>query len=83
MKKNVIKTAVAAVCVVAAGMGSFKAYNAAAQSEADILLAENVEALSQVESIISFYCKDALGVCRDPGWGYVGLADNYRFPGWR
>ena len=46
MKKNVIKTAVAAVCVVAAGMGGFKAYNVAAQSETDMLLAENIEALS-------------------------------------
>lgn len=50
MKKDVIKTTVAAVCVVAAGMGGFKAYNAAAQSETDMLLAENVEALSQNES---------------------------------
>lgn len=49
MKKNVIKTTVAAVCVVAAGMGGFKAYNAAAQSETDMLLAENVEALSETE----------------------------------
>ena len=46
MKKNVIKTAIAAVCVVAAGMGGLKAYNAANQSEANLLLAENVEALS-------------------------------------
>ena len=46
MKKNVIKMAVAAVCVVAAGMGGMKAYSAANQSEANILLAENVEALS-------------------------------------
>lgn len=46
MKKNVIKTAIAAVCVVAAGMGGMKAYNAANQSETDMLLAENVEALS-------------------------------------
>ena len=46
MKKNVIKTAIAAVCVVAAGMGGMKAYNAANQSEANVLLAENVEALS-------------------------------------
>lgn len=49
MKKNVIKTAVAAVCVVAAGMGGFKAYNVTTQSEADMLLAENVEALSQTD----------------------------------
>jgi len=46
MKKNVIKTAFAAVCVVAAGMGGMKAYNTANQSEADLLLAENVEALT-------------------------------------
>lgn len=41
-----MKTMVAVVCVAAAGMGGFKAYNAANQSEADMLLAENVEALS-------------------------------------
>lgn len=46
MKKNVIKTAIAAVCVVAAGMGGFKAYNVANQSQAAILLAENIDALS-------------------------------------
>lgn len=46
MKKNVIKTAIAAVCVVAAGYGGMKAYNAANQSETDLLLAENVEALT-------------------------------------
>ena len=46
MKKNVIKTAIAAVCVVAAGMGGMKAYNTANQSQADMLLAENVDALS-------------------------------------
>lgn len=44
-----MKTMVAAVCVVAAGMGGLNAYNAANQSEADMLLAENVEALSQGE----------------------------------
>ena len=37
-----MKTAVAAVCVVAAGMGGFKAYNTENQSQADMLLAENV-----------------------------------------
>ena len=47
MKNNVIKTAFAAVCVVAARMGGMKAYNVANQSEADMLLSENVEALSQ------------------------------------
>lgn len=38
--------AVAAVCVVAAGVSGMKAYNAANQSEADMLLSENVEAIS-------------------------------------
>ena len=42
-----MKTAVAAVCVATAGMGGMKAYNTVNQSEADRLLAENVEALSQ------------------------------------
>lgn len=46
MKKNFMKTAVAAVCVVAAGMGGFKAYSFANQSQANMLLAENVDALS-------------------------------------
>ena len=43
MKKNVIKTAFAAVCVVAAGMGGLKAYNVADQSKVEMLLAQNVE----------------------------------------
>lgn len=47
MKK--MKTMLAAVCVVAASMGGFKAYNVANQSEADMLFAENVEALSNWE----------------------------------
>ena len=46
MKFFNVKTAIAAVCVVAAGFGGVKAYNVANQSEADLLLAENVEALS-------------------------------------
>lgn len=46
MKKNVIKTAFAAVCVVAAGVSGMKAYNVANQSQTNMLLAENVEALS-------------------------------------
>jgi len=47
---------VATVCVVAAGMGSMKAYNADNLSEADMLLAENVEALSARESIEIHIC---------------------------
>lgn len=46
MKKNFIKTAFAAVCVVAAGLGGLKAYNYSTQSQANMLLAENIDALS-------------------------------------
>lgn len=49
MKNNFMKTAVAAICVVAAGMGGVRAYNIANQSKADMLLAENIEALSGEE----------------------------------
>lgn len=42
-----MKTMVATVCVVAAGMGGVKAYNADNLSDTSMLLAENVEALSQ------------------------------------
>lgn len=47
MKIKFVKAAFATACVVAAGMGCFKAYNASNQSESSMLLAENVEALSQ------------------------------------
>ena len=50
MKFFNVKTAIAAVCVVAAGFGGVKAYNAAAQSQADLLLAENIDALSDGDS---------------------------------
>lgn len=85
MKKNVIKTAVAAVCVVAAGMGGFKAYNVAAQSETDMLLAENVEALSSCDAYASastkvlwktitasayLECKGSKGTCCIPSNDY-------------
>ena len=52
MKKNLMKTMVATICVVATGMGGMKAYNAGNQSDANVLLAENVEALSQSEVTI-------------------------------
>lgn len=44
--KRKLKLVLASVCVVTAGFGGMKAYNAANQSETDLLLAENVEALS-------------------------------------
>ena len=46
MNKKVMKTAFAAVCVVAAGISGMNAYNSANQSRAEQLLAANVEALS-------------------------------------
>ena len=67
MKKNVIKMAVAAVCVVAAGMGGMNAYNAN-QSEADMLLSENVEALSSGDYGGYIPCKYP-GLCFRPGQG--------------
>ena len=66
MKKNVIKMAVAVVCVVAAGMGGMKTYNAANQSEADMLLSENVEALSAGDCRIT--CISWSNWCETP-WG--------------
>ena len=64
MKKNVIKTAIAAVCVVAAGMGGMKAYNTANQSETDMFLAENVEALSYGDCYPgALYCMPCSGCC--------------------
>ncbi len=85
MKKNVIKTAVAAVCVVAAGMGGLKAYNTANQPEADLLLAENVEALTSCDAFASaslkvlfktitataeLNCKGSKGTCSIPANDY-------------
>ena len=67
MKKNVIKMAVAVVCVVAAGMGGMKAYNAANQSEADMLLSENVEALSAGDCRIT--CISMTGCTCPTPWG--------------
>lgn len=55
MKKKSLKTVIAAVCVVAAGMGTYKAYNTTNESEGNMLLAENVEALSQGD-IMNYYC---------------------------
>lgn len=53
---------VVSVCVVAAGMGGMKAYNAGNQSEANKLLAENVEALSAGgEVIVDILCRESPG----------------------
>lgn len=84
MKKKVMKTMVAAVCVVAAGMGGLRVYNAANLSEADMLFAENVEALSQNEyGPVQPDCHPRPGVCF---WeeAYSNPHDGQRFggPGW-
>ena len=52
MKKNVLKSAFAITCVVAASMGGFKAYEQHNKNVATVnmLLAENVEALSQADN---------------------------------
>lgn len=61
MNKNVYKTMVAAVCVVIAGMGGTKAYNAGNQSETNMILSENVDALSDPE--IKVPCYFSAGEC--------------------
>lgn len=48
--KKIMKTMLAAVCVVAAGVGGFKAYNAVNQPGVYMFIAENVEALTAGES---------------------------------
>jgi hypothetical protein len=64
--KQKFKLALASVCVVAAGFGGMKAYNAANQSEADLLLSENVEALSSSESPAKGIYLISTGPCHRP-----------------
>jgi hypothetical protein len=66
--KRKLKLALASACVVAAGFGGMKAYNAANQSETDLLLAENVEALSNDENTGSV--SDCAGI---PMYNTVGV----------
>ena len=79
MKKNVIKMAFAAVCVVAAGVSGMKAYNVANQSEADMLFAENVEALSagDYRETCNSHCTYCSGdrCCFDNGNSYYACLD--------
>ena len=75
MKKIVFKTMVAVVCVVAAGMGSLKAYNAANQAESNMLFTENVEALAGSEGTMHLCCYFAPGyTCYCNGYCFI----NYR-----
>ena len=71
MKKNVIKMAVAAVCVVAAGMGGMKAYNAANQAETNMLLTENVEALSAGDGGIQCYGTHCVCYWINPPYSWI------------
>jgi hypothetical protein len=73
MKKNVMKTMVATVCVVATGMGGMKAYNAVNLSKTDMLFAENVEALSagEVEVGTPIPCPEAPTHCRVAPHTYI------------
>ncbi len=63
MNKKVMKTAFAAVCVVAAGMGGLKAYNVANQSQANMLLAENIDALCAGDGADGDTYEDDLIMC--------------------
>ena len=49
--KKIMKTMLAAVCMVATGVGGFKAYNAVNQPGVYMFIAENVEALTAGESL--------------------------------
>ena len=75
MKKNVIKTAVAAVCVVAAGMGGLKAYNVANHSQTNMLLAENVDALSAGDSADSNDSNDSSSSAPITGKEWIATGD--------
>ena len=61
MNKNLFKAMAATVCVVVTSVSVFKAYNVSNQSEANMLLKENVEALSDPE--IRSPCVSAIGGC--------------------
>ena len=61
MNRNLIKSAFAIACVVAASVSGIKAYNASNQSEASVLLMDNVEALSVPE--IKIPCYFSSGIC--------------------
>ena len=58
MKKFSLKAVFATVCVVAASVSGFKAYNMANKSETSLLLAENIEALSAGETNVGQFCVD-------------------------
>lgn len=67
MKKNKIKVLALAFAMIAMAQGSWKAFNSnkANWSDTDLLLSENVEALSKSESGVK--CPNG---CKDIGWGW-------------
>lgn len=66
--KKLMKTMVAAVCMVTAGVGGFKAYNAVNQPGVYMFIAENVEALTAGESV---------GDCVESQCGFGGYESCY------
>ncbi len=79
MKKKVFKTVFATVCVVVAGISGMKAYYIADQSKADMLLAMNVEALSQSECTgkYSITIDDYLNSGESSGESYGSSSQGY------
>ena len=78
MKKKVLKTMVAAVCVVAAGVSGMKAYNN--QSEVNMLLEENVEALSKNAVIVGpiIPCPGKVNArCKAAGVYHIGFRNEF------
>ena len=78
MKKKSIKSAFAIACVAVASVSGIKAYNVANQSQTNMLLMENVEALSQSNEVgdcidsecdfggygtCYYHCGSIVGVC--------------------
>lgn len=79
MKKKTFKTVFATVCVVVAGISGMKAYYIADQSKADMLLAMNVEALSQSECTgkYSITIDDYLNSGESSGESYGSSSQGY------
>ena len=76
--KRKLKLALASACVVAAGFGGMKAYNVANQSETDLLLAENVEALSNPELLVSGRTNKACSVQVSRGMMITKITGNVK-----
>ena len=87
--KNLFKIAFAVVAFAAVGLGSYKAYGsytAANMSEEDLLMAENIEALSQTPEYGITCSSGSKGTCFAKGYNLMccGEYTNYdcRFTGY-